>query len=85
MRSFPREGTQRRIILDRLIAAHGEPVGLNELMFIAHCGATHSQISKLREYGWTIHNRTKPIKVDGLTVNHSVYWLPVDQLTDVAA
>lgn len=57
-RKLPKAGSQRRIILDELIKAKGEYVGLNVLMREACCGAVHSQVAELRsKYDADIRNR----------------------------
>lgn len=54
----PQKGTQRRIILDLLRREPGQPVGVDEMMRVAHCAAAHSVISELRhKYGFEIWNQ----------------------------
>ncbi len=74
---YPKEGSQRRIILDRLIAATGSPVGVDEFMRIARCAAVHSQVDALRKMGWNIQNRMRRVSANGQSIIHSEYWMPV--------
>jgi|MEHZ01.1.fsa_nt_MEHZ010016306.1_1 hypothetical protein len=77
---YPREGSQRRIILDALIHAKGSWVGLDHLMRIAHAGAAHSTVDGLRKIGWHIVNRMTPGKRDGQRVTFSEYRIPAESL-----
>lgn len=79
---YPREGSQRRVILDALIHAQGAWVGLDHLMRIAHAGAVHSTVDGLRKLGWHIVNRMTPGKRDGQPVTHSEYRIPKESLPD---
>ncbi|MDB4406736.1 hypothetical protein N9134_00855 [Akkermansiaceae bacterium] len=81
---YPREGSQRRIILDALIDARGSWVSLRHLMRIAHAGAAHSTVDGLRKLGWHIVNRMTPAKRDGQRVTHSEYRIPEDSLPDLS-
>jgi len=73
---YPKPGSQRRIILDRLIAAAGSPVGVDEFMRIARCAAVHSQVDALRKMGWNVQNRMRRVSADGKSITHSEYWMP---------
>jgi len=76
----PREGTQRRIILDLLRREPGHPVGVNDMMREAHCAAAHSVISELRhKYGFEIVNRVEHLP-NGK--QHSSYTLIMEGLID---
>ncbi|MDB0067864.1 hypothetical protein N9E90_00510 [Akkermansiaceae bacterium] len=77
---YPREGSQRRIILDCLIHAEGAWVGLDHLMRIAHAGAAHSTVDGLRKLGWHIVNRMRQGKRDGQRVTFSEYRIPAESL-----
>ena len=81
---YPREGSQRRIILDALIHAEGAWVSLAHLMRISHAGAAHSTVDGLRKLGWHIANRMTPAKRDGQRVTHSEYRIPENSLPDFA-
>lgn len=79
-KSYPKEGTQKRIILDCLIEANGQFIGVNILMRRANSAAVHSAISELRRnYGWHIENRVERINNDGKSVAHSIYRLVIGQ------
>ena len=81
---YPREGSQRRIILDALIHAEGAWVGLDHLMRIAHAGAAHSTVDGLRKLGWHIVNQMRQGKRDGQRVTFSEYRMPAESLPDFA-
>ena len=72
---YPREGSQRRIILDRLIAATGSPVGVNILRRVTRSCCVHSQVAALRSMGGDVRNKQRVIKEGGQSVTHSEYWL----------
>jgi hypothetical protein len=56
--SEPREGTQLATVLELLRSRPGQFVGVNEIMRVAHCAATHSTVSTLRQrYSFNIENR----------------------------
>ncbi|MEJ6579659.1 MAG: hypothetical protein QNL68_07645 [Akkermansiaceae bacterium] len=82
---YPREGSQRRIILDALIHAEGSWVRLDHLMRIAHAGAAHSTVDALRKLGWHIVNRMTPGKRDSQRVMHSEYRIPKESSPDFPA
>lgn len=78
--TYPREGTKLSIILDILLRAHGQPVGVNILMIKAHATAVHSGVSDLRlKHGWDIKNQMKRVRINGVTEIHSEYWIPLDK------
>ena len=72
---FPKDGSQRRIILDSLLSTQGDWVGLNHLMRIACCGAVHSTVAELRKLGWNIQNKQHTERKEGRSVRHSAYRL----------
>lgn len=73
-RNMPDKGSQRAVILQALIDARGEKVGLNHLMRVAACGCVHSQVAAMRKiYGAEISNETKGNK--SAKRKDSSYWL----------
>lgn len=59
-RSFPHDGTQGYIVLNALLNAQGDWVGLHKLMRLASDGSVHSTVSGLRRvYGADILNHTE--------------------------
>ena len=77
--TYPKEGTQGRIILEALISAPGQPVGVNILMRIAKCAAVHSSVATLRsKRGWDIRNQLIwETNESGQRIRHSEYHIPL--------
>lgn len=79
--TFPATGTKKRTILEALIAARGDLVGVDYLMRIGRAAAVHSVISDLRtRNGWHITNTQEQVKEGEHYVTHSSYRLPVEQI-----
>ena len=77
--TYPSPSSKEGIVLDALLAANGQPVGLNILMRIARCGCVHSKVSTLRiKCHWHIINEIRWVTNEsGERICHSEYHIPL--------
>lgn len=82
----PQPNTQAYIVLECLIEAKGQRLPAHELGSKARSIAIHSVVSGLRlKYGWNIINEKEYVTIEGRSICHSFYRLPIDPLEGATA